>query len=68
MEQGSDDPKPEADFPLSASSFFQREQPGVLTFTRSPDGKVDTYVLWIYDTTITAKKIKYVHRLPEASQ
>ncbi len=58
MEQGPDDPKPEADLPLSASSFFQREQPGVLTFTRSPDGKVDMYVLWIYDTTITAKKIK----------
>lgn len=58
MEQGPDDPKPEADLPLSASSFFQREQPGVLTFTRSPDGKVDTYVLWIYDTTIIGKKIK----------
>jgi hypothetical protein len=40
MEQGPDDPKPEADLPMSASSFFQREQPGVLTFTRSPDGKV----------------------------
>jgi len=58
MEQGPDDPKPEADFPLSASAFFQREQPGVLTFTRSPDGKVDQYVLWLYDTTITGKKIK----------
>lgn len=58
MEQGPDDPKPEADLPISASSFFQREQPGVLTFTRSPDGKVDTYVLWLYDTTITGKKIK----------
>jgi hypothetical protein len=58
MEQGSDDPKPEADLPLSASAFFQREQPGVLTFTRSPNGKVETYVLWIYDTTITGKKIK----------
>ena len=58
MEQEPDDPKPEADLPLSASSFFQREQPGVLSFTRSPDGKVDAYVLWIYDTTITGKKIK----------
>lgn len=58
MEQGPDDPKPEADLPLSASAFFQREQPGVLTFTRSPDGKVDQYVLWICDTTITGKKIK----------
>jgi len=58
MEQEPDDPKPEADLPLSASAFFQREQPGVLTFTRSPDGKVDQYVLWIYDTTITGKKIK----------
>ena len=58
MEQGPDGPKPEADLPMSESSFFQREQPGVLTFTRSPDGRVDTYVLWIYDTTITGKKIK----------
>jgi len=58
MEQGPDDPKPEADLPLSANCFFQRGQPGVLTFTRSPDGKVDTYVLWLYDTTITGKKIK----------
>jgi hypothetical protein len=58
MEQGPDDPKPEADLPMSESSFFQREQPGVLSFTRSPDGKVDAYVLWIYDTTITGKKIK----------
>ena len=58
MEQGPDDPKPEADLPLSASAFFQREQPGVLTFTRSPEGKVDQYVLWIYDSTITGKKIK----------
>jgi hypothetical protein len=45
MEQGQGDPKPEADLPLSSSAFFQREQPGVLTFTRSPDGKVDKYVL-----------------------
>ena len=44
MEQGPDDPKPEADLPMSASTFFQREQPGVLSFTRSPDGKVDAYV------------------------
>ncbi len=58
MEQGPDDPKPEADLPLSAIAFFQREQPGVLTFTRSPNGKVEMYVLWIYDTTITGKKIK----------
>jgi hypothetical protein len=58
MEQGPDDPKPDADLPLSANSFFQREQPGVLTFMKSPDGKVDTYVLWIYDATITAKKIR----------
>ena len=58
MEQGPDDPKPEADLPMSASSFFQREQPGVLSFTRSPDGRVDTYVLWIYDSTIIGKKIK----------
>jgi len=43
---------------MSANSFFQREQPGVLTFTRSPDGKVDEYVLWIYDAIITGKKIK----------
>ena len=39
MEQGPDDPKPEADLPMSANSFFQHEQPGVLIFTRSPDGK-----------------------------
>jgi hypothetical protein len=58
MEQEPDDPKPEADLPMSATSFFQREQTGVLTFTRSPDGKVDTYVLWIYDSTITGKKIR----------
>ena len=58
MEQGPDDPKPEADLPLSANCFFQRGQPGVLTFTRSPDGKVDAYVLWLYDSTITGKKIK----------
>ena len=58
IEQEPDDPKPEADLPLSASTFFQREQPGVLSFTRSPDGKVDAYVLWIYDTTITGKKVK----------
>ena len=58
MEQGPDDPKPEADLPLSADCFFQRGQPGVLTFTRSRDGKVDGYMLWIYDTTITGKKVK----------
>ncbi len=58
MEQGQGDPKPEADLPLSASAFFQREQPGVLTFTRSSEGKVDQYVLWIYDTTIIGKKVK----------
>jgi hypothetical protein len=58
MEQGPDDPRPEEDFPLSSSSFFQREQPGVLTFTKSPDGKVESYVLWIYDTTVVGKKIK----------
>ena len=58
MEQGPDDPQPEADLPLSANCFFQREQPGVLTFTRSPDGKVDAYVLWLYDNTITGKKIR----------
>ena len=58
MEQGPHDPQPEADLPLSANCFFQREQPGVLTFTRSPDGKVDAYVLWLYDNTITGKKIK----------
>jgi len=58
MEQGPDDPKPEADLALSANCFFQREQPGVLTFTRSPDGKVDAYVLWLYDNTITGKRIK----------
>lgn len=58
MEQGPDDPKPEANLPLSRDCFFQREQPGVLTFTRSPDGKVNAYVLWIFDTTIKGKKIK----------
>ena len=58
MEQEPDDPKPEPDLPLSANAFFQREQPGVLTFTRSPDGKVDAYVLWLYDSTITGKKIR----------
>jgi len=58
MEQGPDDPQPEADLPLSADCFFQREQPGVLTFTRSRDGEVNGYVLWIYDTTITGKKVK----------
>ena len=58
MEQGPDDPKPEEDLPLSANSFFQRGQPGVLTFTRSADGKIDTYVLWLYDATITGKKIR----------
>jgi hypothetical protein len=58
MEQGPDDPAPVADLPLSENIFFQREQPGVLTFTRSPDGKVGAYVLWIYDSTITGKKVK----------
>jgi hypothetical protein len=58
MEQGPDDPNPEADLPLSENIFFQREQPGVLTFTRSTDGKVDAYVLWIYDSTVTGKKIR----------
>jgi len=58
MEQGQGDPKPEADLPLSASAFFQREQPSVLNFTRSSDGKVDQYVLWIYDATIIGKKVK----------
>ncbi len=58
MEQGPDDPAPEEDFPLSANTFFQREQPGILTFTQSPDGKADEYVLWIYDSTIVGKKIK----------
>lgn len=58
MEQGPDDPKPVADLPLSENSFFQPEQPGILTFTRSPGGKVDQYVLWIYDSTITGTKIK----------
>ena len=58
MEQGPDDPKPEADLPMSPSGFFQREQPGVLTFTRSPDGRVDTDVLWIYDSIIVGKKVE----------
>jgi len=58
MEQGPDDPKPEANLPLSADCFFQRGQPGVLTFTKSPDGKVNAYVLWIFDTTITGRKIR----------
>ena len=58
MEQGPDDLVPEADLPLSPDCFFQREQPGVLTFTRSPDGQVNAYVLWIFDTTIAARKIK----------
>jgi hypothetical protein len=40
------------------SKSARRGAPGNLTFTRSADGKVNTYVLWIYDTTITAKKIK----------
>ena len=58
MEQGPDDLVPEVDLPLSPDCFFQREQPGVLTFTRSPDGQVNAYVLWIFDTTIAARKIK----------
>jgi hypothetical protein len=58
MEQEPDDPKPEADYPLSSNTFFQREEPGVLTFTRSPDGKVGSYVLWIYDTTVVARRIR----------
>ena len=41
---------------LSSNGFFQRGQPGVLTFTRSPDGKVNAYVLWIYDSTIIGKR------------
>lgn len=56
MEQGPDDPEPVADLPLSESSFFQREQPGVLTFKRSLDGKADAYVLWIYDSTVIGKR------------
>jgi ketosteroid isomerase-like protein len=52
MERGPDDPEPVADLPLSKNAFFQREQPGVLTFRRSSDGKVDALVLWIYDSTI----------------
>jgi len=58
MEQGPDDAKPEEDLPLSPNSFFQREQPGILTFLRAPGGKVESYVLWIYDTTVVGKKIK----------
>lgn len=58
MEQGPDDIEPETNLPLSADCFFQRGQPGVLTFKRSADGKVEAYILWIFDTTITAKKIK----------
>lgn len=58
MEQGPDDPVPEEDFPLSANTFFQRDQPGILTFTQSPDGKAAEYVLWIYDSTIVGKKTK----------
>jgi hypothetical protein len=56
MEQGPDDAVPVADLPLSENTFFQREHPGILAFTRSSEGKVDAYVLWIYDSTITAKK------------
>jgi Domain of unknown function (DUF4440)/Domain of unknown function (DUF3471) len=58
FEQGPDDPTPEEDLPLSSSSFFQRQQPGILTFTRASDGKVNFYVLWLYDSTIAGKKIK----------
>ena len=58
FEQGPDDASPDEDLPLSANSFFQREQPGVVTFMRAPDGKVNSYVLWIYDTTVIGKKIK----------
>ncbi|HTS34163.1 MAG TPA: DUF4440 domain-containing protein [Candidatus Solibacter sp.] len=58
MELEPDDPTPEADWPMSADSFFQREQPGVLMFTRGADGKVESYVLWIYDSTVVGKKIR----------
>ncbi len=58
MEQGPDDPKPAADWPLADNAFFQRAQPGIVTFTRSPQGKVESYVLWIYDSTIVARKIR----------
>jgi len=58
FEQGPDDPIPVEDLPLSSNAFFQREQPGVLIFTRSADGKVDSYVLWIFDGTVVGKKVK----------
>ena len=58
MEQGPDDPMPVADLPLSADSFFQRDQPGVLRFARSNNGQIVGYVLWIYDSTILGKKFK----------
>jgi hypothetical protein len=57
-EAGPDYPEPEELLPLDESSFYQPEQPGIRTFKRSPHGNVDTYVLWIYDSTITCRKIK----------
>ena len=57
-EAGPDYPKPEELLPLDDSIFYQSEQPGIRTFKRSPHGAVDTYVLWIYESTITGKKIE----------
>jgi hypothetical protein len=57
-ECGPDYPEPEELLPLDDSSFYQPEQAGVRTFKRSTDDRVDTYVLWVYDATITGKKVK----------
>lgn len=58
FEQWPGDAQPTPDFPLSESNFYQRGQPGVVSFIRSPDGKVDAYVLWLSDSTIVGKKIR----------
>lgn len=57
-EEVPDVPKPEEILPLGNDSFYQREQPGLRIFTKSPDGTIGTYTLWIYDTTISGEKIK----------
>jgi len=57
-ECGPDYPEPEELLALDDSSFYQPEQAGVRTFKRATDDRVDTYVLWIYEATITGKKVK----------
>lgn len=57
-EFGPDYAEPEELLALDDSSFYQPEQPGVRTFRRSRNGRVDTYVLWLYEATITCERIK----------